>query len=962
MSVLIALCSHARDFSYTYEGQTVAYTVINEEAKTCMTKAANQVDGELILPSHPKDGNIEYSLIKIGDKSFEGLKQLYYIQLPETLEEIGANAFSDCSYLLIDEIPSSVSTIGQYAFSNCNAITSIELPRELTELGIGAFSHMGNLQKAVLFSQITEIPDNLCEECGNLETVYLPKYITRIGNRAFTNTAIENIILPESVEIIGKNAFDKSYNGGIREINWPENLKEIQDYAFFGIGIDKLDLNEGLEKIGKGAFWGQYLREINLPSTLKEVGEEAFTTNAFADKGGVVGKIVLPDALTKIGSMAFFGFPIIEMVLGDEIDELVGDCPCGGANILTIGRNVKKIERQAFPMPDILYMKPKTPPTLDVPFELTEQQIDNITFIVPDGAKKAYERNPLWNKFNILEESEAEISVHVDGYPISEEIRLQSGVMPSLVTKLRVTGTLAESDWRLIRENMASLISIDLSGITNTEIPEGAFENKSLIAEIIMPSGLKKIRDRAFKGCTIMNTPEIPETVNEIGEEAFADCNMLSISKLPNQLQLIKENTFSNCYMLSISKLPDALVNIERYAFENCKSLQSITAGSKLRQQSNSAYGPDIDFKGIFKGCTALESVDFSAATINTIAAESFEDCIRLKQIMWPRNLSRISSRAFYNTGLEAVDFPAGVNIFGSESFAETRIRGINVPEGTVEIGMDFVSGKRLRSVNLPSTLQTLTGSADPNIMALSCTSVNAPNAESGVFSGLSARRCSLVVPRQSYRSYLNAPQWGMFANLVNSLDVTIPDNVDVTAVDEEEYQEIVKDEELLAEAESLVEDEENENGDEPVQVKARRAARAAYVTTGNNYAHLFDGATLGSPKTVKGTRIFINLKPGAILRQVMYNNQDLTSSVVDGSLVLPQSCNGSLRIITDQDPDSIDEIEIDNNIDAQDECVVFDTTGKKVASGIRANVVCGLTHGIYILKSGTKTQKIIVK
>lgn len=39
LGALLALPSLARDFTYTYEGQTLTYTVLDEEAKTCATKA-----------------------------------------------------------------------------------------------------------------------------------------------------------------------------------------------------------------------------------------------------------------------------------------------------------------------------------------------------------------------------------------------------------------------------------------------------------------------------------------------------------------------------------------------------------------------------------------------------------------------------------------------------------------------------------------------------------------------------------------------------------------------------------------------------------------------------------------------------------------------------------------------------------------------------------------------------------
>ena len=69
----------ARDFNYTYEGQTITYTVIDEQAKTVKTKSGkeykhnesmipgNKVSGDLILPAHPKDGEVECALSAIGD-------------------------------------------------------------------------------------------------------------------------------------------------------------------------------------------------------------------------------------------------------------------------------------------------------------------------------------------------------------------------------------------------------------------------------------------------------------------------------------------------------------------------------------------------------------------------------------------------------------------------------------------------------------------------------------------------------------------------------------------------------------------------------------------------------------------------------------------------------------------------------------------------------------------------------
>ena len=91
----------ARDFSYTYEGQTIVYTVLDEEAKTCMTKPGernynshsdnndyypgNKVSGTLVLPEIVSDGKTSYELTVIGSHAFFGCSDLTSVTIPNSL-------------------------------------------------------------------------------------------------------------------------------------------------------------------------------------------------------------------------------------------------------------------------------------------------------------------------------------------------------------------------------------------------------------------------------------------------------------------------------------------------------------------------------------------------------------------------------------------------------------------------------------------------------------------------------------------------------------------------------------------------------------------------------------------------------------------------------------------------------------------------------------------------------------
>ena len=130
-ALLLALPSFARDFTYTYEGQTLTYTVIDEEVKTCMTKEGdnhiddsyspgNRVKGTLIIPEIVKDGEKEYSVTEIGYGAFQRCSGLTSVTIPQSVTSIGTYSFEGCSGLTSVTIPNSVTSIGYCAFYGCS--------------------------------------------------------------------------------------------------------------------------------------------------------------------------------------------------------------------------------------------------------------------------------------------------------------------------------------------------------------------------------------------------------------------------------------------------------------------------------------------------------------------------------------------------------------------------------------------------------------------------------------------------------------------------------------------------------------------------------------------------------------------------------------------------------------------------------------------------------------------------
>ena len=113
----IAISGIARDFTYTYEGRSFKYTVLDEVAKTCQISAYGilghyDISGALIIPETVSDGSSEYSVTSIGRLAFSGCRDMTEVTIPNSVISIDDYAFQRCSGLTEVTIPNSVTTIG----------------------------------------------------------------------------------------------------------------------------------------------------------------------------------------------------------------------------------------------------------------------------------------------------------------------------------------------------------------------------------------------------------------------------------------------------------------------------------------------------------------------------------------------------------------------------------------------------------------------------------------------------------------------------------------------------------------------------------------------------------------------------------------------------------------------------------------------------------------------------------
>jgi len=147
--------------------------------------------------------------INIERDVFKNCNRLKEVRLPNDLEYIEISLFEGCGQLETVNMPSALKGIAGYAFKKCKKLTEIDLPDNIT---IGGY---------------------VFEESG-IKNIRLPSGIKTIVNNntynaiwigMFKKSALESIIIPEGIEIIGPSAFEECTK--LTSVSLPSTIKSI---------------------------------------------------------------------------------------------------------------------------------------------------------------------------------------------------------------------------------------------------------------------------------------------------------------------------------------------------------------------------------------------------------------------------------------------------------------------------------------------------------------------------------------------------------------------------------------------------------------------------------------------------------------------------------------------------------------------------------------------------------------
>lgn len=445
---------------------------------------------------------------------------------------------------------------------------------------------------------------------------YTYKYYSNNLAGAFAQMKYQQVVLPKGQKEIGEYAFFKCQN--LTAVIIDGNIERIGESAFEGCSsLQDMDLSHVTE-MGSCAFAycpvfrGNETGFVNL-SSLNSISASIFNMKGGDGANKAIKSILFSEQLTEIGTYAFSNCQTIESIQFPEGLLTIGNdafSNCNSLNTVTIPSTVTGLSASVFA---------NTPFINNLPVE------NGVVYL---GTTALYYKGEIKNFDLVIREGTTEIGASFLSSYRSYAYYLKSVQLPS--TLKRIGG------W--------------------------AFSSASQLTSITLPEGLEEIADRAFSGCTGIESLQLPSTLKVIGDRAF-----------------------ENMKKLTTIVLPDALESIGGAAFAGCKISGDVTIPANVKQLGNSIFGFKNDIWRV-----KYNAVNAKNVTSDYIFGNGAERLIvganvrSLPDYMFSYNVG-------INSNLKKVTFEERTDdaelIIGKSCFYYASITEIKLPKGKIEIG-----------------------------------------------------------------------------------------------------------------------------------------------------------------------------------------------------------------------------------------------------------------------------------
>lgn len=460
----------------------------------------------------------------------------------------------------------------------------------------------------------------------------------------------------------------------LETVHLPASLKRICDDAFAGLtNLKKICFDPAcnLTSIGKDAFWGTMIRSLKLPNTISNINS------------GQLG------GLEFLSHVSFMGHH--EKYFNGADGSLYTRYPSGlvfaprNKRFIRIREGVEILHNSSISMNSNLRF-------IEIPASVKEigdscfdscENLKRIKFSKNSRLErigiKSFRKCRLTNIFipssiKSIGELAFESCIELD------EIGFQ-GNNRNIVQISKQAFDECESLRRIILpERVETLADGQLSGIRNCETIEVQGESNPIIYEnetlLFVPRSIKEVTIKencrfigsyAFEGCSNIEMINIPRTLRRIKQGAFRECSIKSIHfEWRSQLEIIERSAFEKCESITEFNIPCMVKEIGDNCFSECSSLKSI----KFKSQKHlSKIGSRA-----FNACSALEIFKLPKS-VSKIGKESFMmSSIKTFIINSGSKLDSIPVRCFYNClSLQKINIPSSIQIISKGAFEKCQ-------------------------------------------------------------------------------------------------------------------------------------------------------------------------------------------------------------------------------------------------------------------------------------------------
>lgn len=535
-----------------------------------------------------KDTGLTYDVYdgQVSITGYNGTQESLVI--PEKIEgkpvvSFGDYAVFNSSTLKSVTIPKSLTIINSNPFYGCTALENIYVEKGNSNL-MSSDGVLYNRDFDLLFAfpagragsftvpgSVVRICKSAFSGCKKLIGVTLPARLSGINSRAFEScSAITELKIPETVKAIDSAAFFNC--SSLKKVNIPSSITKIRSETFSGcISLESITLPAGLTVIGSCAFehCGN-LKKITIPSGISKICGRSFAMCRSLES------VTLPDSITEIDWAAFAG--------------------CASLKKIDIPKSVNRIDSEVFAGCT----------------SLTSVSIPNSVTEIADG---------IFLGCSALKSIALPESIEIIGENSFKGSSIRKIVIPDSVNTIKAgafSGCKALNEITVSADNQSYIISDGV--LMSKDKTEIVYALPSVAGKYIIPDTVRAIDDRAFSGCSVLESVIIPETVENIGREAFANCTSLKKAEFAKAFSgTIDSGTFSGCTALEDVILPADMTKIPYSFFMNCSALENVDLPSGITEIGNQA----------FFGCTKLREINISDK-VSVIGSGAFSNCSSL--------------------------------------------------------------------------------------------------------------------------------------------------------------------------------------------------------------------------------------------------------------------------------------------------------------------------------------------